>query len=252
MSPSLPDQARVVVIGAGVTGASVAYHLSKRGWRDVVVLERHRIGCGTTWHSAGNVTHFTTSPVLMELLSYGSGLYAGLEEETGQAVGWRNCGRVMMARTEERMDELRRIAALGRALGIDFELLSPREAGEKLPHFRTDDLLGAAFSPRDGRVNPTDLTAAYVKGARSRGVGFVEGARVTGVRIERAAVTGIETAIGEIACEVLVNCAGLWAKEVGALSDLTMPLHATEHFYMLTKPTTASRPTCRPSATPIR
>ena len=236
MTNNLPAQAEIVIIGGGVIGCSVAYHLGKLGRRDVVVLERHKIGCGTTWHSAGNVTRFATSPTMMKLLAYGAELYAGIEAETEQAVGWRNCGRVMMAQTPERMEELKRMTALGRALGTEIEILSPGEAAVKLPIIRTDDLVGAAFSPGDGRVNPTDLTMAYAKGARAHGIRFVEETRVTGVRVEGGAVRAVDTDAGEIACETVVNCGGLWAKQIGEMCGVTVPLHANEHFYMLTKP----------------
>ncbi|MGH6953467.1 MAG: FAD-dependent oxidoreductase, partial [Alphaproteobacteria bacterium] len=242
MATNLPTQARVVVVGAGVVGSAVAYHLTKLGERDVVVLERARIGCGTTWHSAANVTLMFPSPLSIRFGRYAAELYAGLEKETGQATGWRNCGRVMVAQSRARMDDLKRIAALGRALGCAFELIQPKEVAAKLPLMRTDDLVGGIWSPGDGRVNPTDLTMAYVKGAKGRGARFFEGTPVTGITTKGAAVAGVSTAKGDIACEVVVNCAGLWAKRIGEMAGVTVPLHANEHFYVLTKPISGITP----------
>jgi 4-methylaminobutanoate oxidase (formaldehyde-forming) len=236
MSKALPTQAQVVIVGGGIAGCNLAYHLAQLGWRDVVVLERQKLSSGTTWHSAGNVTRLVSGLSTMRHFSYAAELYSGLEKETGQATGWRQCGRVMMARTPERMAELRRLKTQGRTLGIDIHEISPREVKEKLPLFHTDDLLGTIWSPTDGRVNPTDVLMALVKGARTLGVRFVENVGVTGFRTIHGRVAAVVTDKGDIACEAVVNCCGLWGRQLGALAGVNVPLYAAEHFYMLTKP----------------
>lgn len=236
MSEALPSQAQVVVIGAGVTGCSAAYHLTRLGVKDVVVVERHQLGCGTTWHSAGNITLLESLPSLMALFRRTHGMIPDLEREAGQSVGWRNCGRIVLARSEARLDDLRRIRSLGRVVGVEVEIIGPEEVKRKFPLMRTDDLVGAAWSPGDGRVNPTDITAAYMRVARQRGARLVEETKVTGFRMAGGRVTGVETDKGEIACESVVLAAGLWSRRIGAMARVDVPLYAVEHFYILTKP----------------
>jgi glycine/D-amino acid oxidase-like deaminating enzyme/glycine cleavage system aminomethyltransferase T len=236
MSEAFPTQAQVVVIGAGVTGCSAAYHLNRLGVKDVVVIERDRLGCGTTWHSAGNITLLESLPAAMALFRRTRDTIPDLEKEAGQSIGWRNCGRVVLARSEARLDDLRRIRSLGRVIGVDIEIIDPAEVKRKFPLMRTDDLVGAAWSPGDGRVNPTDITSAYMRVARQRGARLVEETRVTGFATDNGRVTGVETDRGRIACESVVLAAGLWSRRIGAMAGVRVPLYAAEHFYVLTKP----------------
>jgi sarcosine dehydrogenase len=230
------DRAQVVIVGGGIIGCSVAYHLTRLGWRDVILLEQGGLSGGTTWHAAGLVGQLRSSSNLTQLIRYSAELYERLEVETGQATGWKRCGSVSVARTPDRMIQLKRNASLARSYGIAAEVITPAEAGTLSPLMRTDDLVGAVWIPGDGKVNPADVTQALARGARAGGAALHEKVRVTGVRIARGAVAGVETSDGPIATEVLVNCAGMWARELGRLSGVTVPLHACEHMYMVTTP----------------
>ena len=236
MAGPIPSHARVVIIGGGIVGCSVAYHLTKLGWRDVLVLERRQLSCGTTWHAAGLVGQLRSSHNLTRLASYGAVLYEQLEAETGQATGFRRSGSISVARTAERMIELKRGASMAKCFGVDVELISPREAGRLWPLMRTDDLAGAVWIPRDGRTNPIDTTLALAKGARQGGATIVENVSVTAIHRERGAATGVSADSGDVACEVVVNCAGLWGRDVGRMAGVNVPLHASEHFYIVTEP----------------
>ena len=235
-----PNQARVVIIGGGIVGCSTAFHLAKLGCRDVVLLEQGQLSCGTTWHAAGLVGQLRAQESMTRLIRYSTQLYAGLEAETGLASGWKNCGSLTVARSRDRMTQLRRTAAIARAYGVDCEPIGPAEAGARWPLMRTDDLVGAVWLPADGKCNPSDLTQALARGARARGVRILEGARVTGIATDGDAVAGVswqdksgET--GHCRCEIVVNCAGQWAKAVGRLCGVTVPLHSAEHFYVVTE-----------------
>ncbi len=232
--PDLPSRARVVVIGGGVIGASVAYHLTQLGWKDVLLLEQGQLSCGTTWHAAGLVGQLRASEAGTRLVQYSTRLYERLEEETGQTAGFRRCGGVTVARTPERMIALQRTAATAAAYQIDCELISPARAAELYPVMETRDLLGALWLPGDGRANPTDLTAALARGARQRGAVVRERTAVTGIIVSGGAVAGVRTADGDIEAEIVVNCAGQWAKQVGEMCGVTVPLHSAEHFYVVT------------------
>ena len=236
MAGRLPSHARVVIVGGGIVGCSVAYHLTGLGWRDVVLLERRDLSCGTTWHAAGLVGQLRSSHNLTRLASYGAVLYERLEAETGQATGFRRCGSISVARTAERLTELKRGASMAKCFGVEIELISPSEAGRLWPLMRTDDLAGAVWIPRDGRTNPIDTTLALAKGARQGGATIVENVTVTGIQRDRGAVTGVATDHGDIACEIVVNCAGMWGREVGRMAGVNVPLHASEHFYIVTEP----------------
>jgi 4-methylaminobutanoate oxidase (formaldehyde-forming) len=226
----------VIVIGGGIAGCSVAYHLTRLGWRDVLLLERRDVSCGTTWHAAGLVGQLRTTQNLTRLARYGADLYERLEAETGQATGFRRPGGVSVARTAERMHELKRLASMARCFGVDVEVVTAAEAGRRWPLMRTDDLVGALWLPRDGRTNPIDTTRALARGARQGGATIVEDTAVTGIRVSNGRVAGVATASGDVACEVVVNCAGMWAREVGRMAGVTVPLHASEHFYIVTDP----------------
>jgi 4-methylaminobutanoate oxidase (formaldehyde-forming) len=233
-TPALPGRARVVIIGGGVIGTSVAYHLARMGWTDVLLLEQGQLSCGTTWHAAGLVGQLRASQNGTRLVQYSMELYARLEEETGLSAGFRRCGGVTVARTADRMVQLKRTAATAAAYQLDCELISPQRAREFYPLLAVDDLAGAIWLPGDGRANPTDLTAALARGARDRGVVIREHTRVTGIGTKDKAVAGVRTDQGDVEAEVVVNCAGQWAKQVGAMCAVTVPLHSAEHFYVVT------------------
>jgi 4-methylaminobutanoate oxidase (formaldehyde-forming) len=234
MSAPLPSHARVVVIGGGIVGCSTAYHLTRLGWRDVALLERAALSCGTTWHAAGLVGQLRSSLNMTQLIRYSTELYAALEAETGQATGWKRCGSLSVARTAERMIQLKRTASMARAFGVEAELIGLDEAARRWPLMRTDDLVGAVWLPGDGKANPADVAAALARGARAGGATICENVKVTGIEVEAGAVAGVTTTAGPVACEVVVNCAGLWAREVGRLAGVTVPLHAVEHMYVVT------------------
>ncbi len=231
---SLPTQAQVVIVGGGIAGCSVAYHLTRLGVADVLLLEQGRLTCGTTWHAAGLIGQMRPNRSMTRMSKYGIELYASLEAETGLATGWKACGSVNVARTPERMQMLRRQVALARSFGVEVQLLTPREAGDLYPIMRTDDLQGAIWIPGDGKANPADLCMSLAKGARQRGARLVEEVEVTGVVSDHGRVTGVQTAQGEVRCETLVNCAGQWARQFGRLAGVNVPLYPAEHFYIVT------------------
>ena len=232
---NFPTQARVVVIGGGIMGCSTAYHLAKLGWKDVVLLEQGRLSGGTTWHAAGLVGQLRSYQNLTRLIRYSTELYSKLEAETGLATGWKQCGSLSVARTEERMVLLRRSAAMANAQGVDCEPLTPKQAGEKYPIMRTDDLVGAVWLPGDGKANPADITQALASGARTGGVRIFEKTRVTAVDTKDGRVTGVQTTEGPITAEIVVNCAGQWARQLGRMVGVTVPLYSCEHMYIVTE-----------------
>ncbi|MBU6315412.1 MAG: FAD-binding oxidoreductase, partial [Acidobacteria bacterium] len=236
---SLPSRARVVVIGGGVIGTSIAYHLGHMGWTDTVLVERDQLTSGTTWHAAGlMVTFGSTSETSTELRKYTRDLYAHLEAETGQATGLKQVGFIELAADEGRLEEYRRVAAFNRHCGVDVHELSPREVADMFPLARTDDLLAGFYVPGDGRVNPVDVTMALAKGARQQGATIVQGVTVTDVITSGSGparrVTGVATDHGTIECDVVVNCAGMWARQLGERNGVTIPLQAAEHYYLIT------------------
>jgi glycine cleavage system aminomethyltransferase T/glycine/D-amino acid oxidase-like deaminating enzyme len=230
----LPSSARIVIVGGGIVGCSVAYHLAKLGRTDILLLEQGRLTSGTTWHAAGLVGQMRPNRNMTQMSRYGIELYATLEAETGFATGWKQCGSVNVARTPERMTVLRKQLSMARSFGVECHEISPAEAGDKFPVMRTDDLQGALWLPGDGKANPADLCMSLAKGARNRGVKIAEGVEVTGVLVERERVAGVTTAQGGLRCEVLVNCAGQWARQFGALAGVNVPLYSAEHFYIVT------------------
>jgi heterotetrameric sarcosine oxidase gamma subunit len=231
----LPDRAQIVIIGGGVIGTSVAYHLTKLGSTDLVLLEQGQLSSGTTWHAAGLVGQLRASESGTRLVQYSTQLYAELEDETGLSAGYKQCGGVTVARTEDRMVQLGRTAANAAAFDLDCELLTPAAAFDHYPVMRIDDLVGAIWLPADGKANPTDLTSALAKGARMRGARIIEHTRVLDVLSANGRVTGVRTDAGDIEADIVVNCAGQWAKEVGAMAGVNVPLHSAEHFYVVTE-----------------
>ena len=231
---NLPGHAQIVIVGGGIAGCSTAYHLAKLGRTDVLLLEQGKLTSGTTWHAAGLVGQMRPNRNMTVMSKYGIELYATLEAETGLATGWKQCGSVNVARTPERMKVLKKQATMANSFGVECHLISPREAGERYPVMRTDDLQGAIWLPGDGKANPADLCMSLAKGARNRGVKIVEDVEVTGVIIEGGRAVGVRTRQGDVRCEVLVNCAGQWARQFGALAGVNVPLYSAEHFYIVT------------------
>ena len=230
----LPNQAQVVIIGGGVIGCSLAYHLTKLGWTDVVLLERKELTSGTTWHAAGLVGQLRATKNMTMLAQYTSELYATLEEETGQATGFKQNGSISVAPDAGRFEELKRGASMAKCFGLEVEVISPSEAMEMYPLLNIDDLVGAVFLPKDGQTNPIDVTQAMAKGAKMRGAKILENVRVSGIQIKDGCVTGVKTEQGDILAEIVVNCAGLWGRQVGLMAGVQVPLYAAEHFYIVT------------------
>src|SRR5436190_13173125 len=238
--PAIPDTTQVVIVGGGIAGASTAYHLARLGCTDVVLLEQGKLTCGTTWHAAGLVGQLRATRNATRMSRYGIELYATLEAETGLATGWKQCGSLNVAKTPERLKLFRRQMARAKSFGIEFEFVSPAEAGKIYPLLRTDDLAGAVWIPGDGKANPTDLTQSLARGARMRGVRIVEDTKVVGIDVVRGRIAGLSyrTSDGEghTRCEAMVNCAGQWAREFGAIAGVNVPLYPAEHFYLVTRP----------------
>jgi glycine cleavage system aminomethyltransferase T/glycine/D-amino acid oxidase-like deaminating enzyme len=232
----VPAKAQVVIIGGGIVGCSIAYHLTRRGVRDVVLLERKQITCGTTWHAAGLVGQLRATHNLTRLAQYTAELYSALEQETGQATGFRQVGSLALASTNERFEELKRGASMARCFGLQVNVLTPGQARELFPLMEIDDLVGAVHLPGDGQTNPVDTTQALAKGARSRGARILENIRVSSIVVEDGRAIGVRTPHGDIAADAVVNAAGIWARDLGASVDTTVPLHAAEHFYIVTEP----------------
>ena len=231
---TLPTHAEVVIVGGGIVGCSVAYHLAKLGKTDVLLLEQGKLTSGTTWHAAGLVGQMRPNRNMTQMSKYGIELYASLELETGLATGWKQCGSVNVASTPERLKVLRKQVAMANSFGVECHEISPQEAGDKYPIMRTDDLQGAIWLPGDGKANPADLCMSLAKGARNRGVRMQEGIEVTGVMIENGQAVGIRTAQGDVRCDTIVNCAGQWARQFGKLAGVNVPLYSAEHFYIVT------------------
>ena len=238
-----PTQAQVVIIGGGVIGCSVAYHLTKLGWQDVLMLERSKLTAGTTWHAAGLIVSggFGTEATI-NMAKYTRELYTKLGDETGQDTGFRPVGYLEVASNAERMEGLRRQADFARGYGIDVEQISPAEVKKLWPLMYTDDLLAGFFNPLDGRANPVDTTMALAKGARMGGAQILEETKVTGILKDKGRVSGVVTNQGEIAAEYVVNCGGIWARELGKMAMVNVPLHASEHYYLITEPIEGTHP----------
>ena len=236
MAVTLPARARVIIVGGGVIGCSIAYHLTKLGWRDVVLLERKQLTCGTTWHAAGLLTTLRDTEAQTQLAKYTQALYRDLEAETGQATGLINCGSIQLAMTADKAHEMRRGCAMARSFGVESHEITPREVNDMWPLADVSNVQAAFYFPQDGRVNPTDVTQALAKGARMGGAQIIENTKVIGIDRHQGTVTGVRTDRGDIRAEFVVNCAGMWAREVGNLAGVNVPLHACEHYYLITEP----------------
>lgn len=234
--PTIPSSARVIVVGGGIIGCSVAYHLAHMGWKDVVVLERDQLTSGTTWHAAGLMATFgSTSETATEMRKYTRDLYSRLEEETGQATGFKPIGFIELASNADRLQEYRRVAAFNRWCGVDVHEISPAEVLQLFPLAKVDDILAGFYVKEDGRVNPVDATMAFAKGARMQGVNIIQRIAATGILQKNGYVTGVKTDRGDIQAEYVVNCAGMWARQFGELAGVTIPNQAAEHYYLITE-----------------
>ena len=237
----LPTKARVVIIGGGVIGCSVAYHLTRNGWRDVVLLERKQLTSGTTWHAAGLIAQLRATANMTKLAKYSQELYGALEEETGVATGFKRCGSITVALTEERKEEIYRLAAMARAFGVEVEEISNERVTELYPHLNLEGVKGAVYLPLDGQGDPANIALALAKGARQRGGIVKERVKVTDIVKQDRKVTGVDwvaddgTTSGHVECDMVVNCAGMWGREVGRMAGVNVPLHACEHFYIVTE-----------------
>ena len=236
---ALPNKARVVIIGGGVIGCSVAYHLTKLGWEDVVLLERKQLTSGTTWHAAGLIAQLRATANMTKLAKYSQELYGGLEEETGVATGFKRVGSITVALTEERREEIYRQAAMARAFGVEVEEISNERVQEMYPHLNLEGVVGAVYLPLDGQGDPANIAFALAKGARQRGGLIKERVKVTGMAKNGSRVTGIDWTdengnSGHIETDMVVNCGGMWGHEVGRMAGVHVPLQACEHFYIVT------------------
>jgi glycine cleavage system aminomethyltransferase T/glycine/D-amino acid oxidase-like deaminating enzyme len=232
----LPERARVVIVGGGIIGCSTAYHLAHMGWKDVVLLERDQLTSGTTWHAAGlMVTFGSTSETSTEIRKYTRDLYARLEAETGFSTGFDPIGFIEVASNADRLEECRRVATFNRYCGVAVQEISPREIKELFPLARVDDLLAGFYVKDDGRVNPVDATIALARGAQQQGANIIEGVTATGILKKNGVVAGVKTLQGDIQADYVVNCAGMWARQLGELAGVNIPNQAAEHYYLITE-----------------
>jgi glycine cleavage system aminomethyltransferase T/glycine/D-amino acid oxidase-like deaminating enzyme len=232
----IPESASVVIVGGGIIGCSVAYHLAHMGWKDIVLLERDQLTSGTTWHAAGlMVTFGSTSETMTEIRQYTRDLYSRLEEETGFSTGFKPVGFIEVASNADRLEEYRRVSTFNRYCGIDVQEISPAEIKELFPLARVDDLLAGFYVKDDGRVNPVDATISLARGAQQQGAKIVEGVSVTGIIEKCGAVEGVKTSQGDIKTNYVVNCAGMWARQLGEKSGINIPNQAAEHYYLITE-----------------
>jgi heterotetrameric sarcosine oxidase gamma subunit len=233
---TLPARADVVIIGGGIVGCSIAYHLTKIGITNVVVLERQHLTSGTTWHAAGLVGQLRATRNLTELAKYTAGLFEGLEQETGQATGFKQNGSISLALTDARLEELLRGASMAKNFGLEVDVISLAEIRQRIPHYNLDGVKGGVFLPKDGQVNPIDVTQALAAGARSRGARIFENTKVTRIVTSNGAATGVETEAGTIHADKIVMATGMWSRELGKSVGVSIPLHACEHFYIVSEP----------------
>lgn len=235
MSQTLPSHAEIVVIGGGIIGCSTAYHLARDHKADVVLLEQGQITSGSTWHAAGLVGQLRSSASITRVLKYSVDLYKRLHEETGLETGWKMTGCLRLATTPDRWTEFRRLATTARSFGMEMHLISPEEVKRMWPLMETSDLIGASWLPTDGQASPSDITQSLAKGARMHGAKLFEKVRVTGFVMDGNRITAVETNQGRIQCEKVVNCGGQWARQIGAMAGVSVPLHPVKHQYIVTE-----------------
>ncbi|MDW4547991.1 FAD-dependent oxidoreductase [Defluviimonas sp. D31] len=231
---TLPSHARIVVIGGGIIGCSTAYHLARDHRAEVVLVEQGRLTSGSTWHAAGLVGQLRSSAAITRVLKYSVELYKGLAAETGLETGWKMTGCLRLATNADRWTEYKRLATTARSFGMEMHLIPPEEVKRMWPLMEVSDLVGASWLPTDGQASPSDITQSLAKGARMHGARIFEGVRVTGFRMAGGRITHVETDQGAIACETVVNCAGQWARQVGAMAGINVPLQAVRHQYIVT------------------
>jgi sarcosine dehydrogenase len=232
---TLPTHAQIIVIGGGIIGCSTAYHLARDHKAEVLLLEQGKVTSGSTWHAAGLVGQLRSSASITKVLKYSVELYKGLAAETGLDTGWKMTGCLRLATTQDRWIEFRRLATTARSFGMEMDLIGPDEVKRMWPLMDTDDLIGASWLPTDGQASPSDITQSLAKGARMHGARIVEGVKVTGFRMEGRRITHVQTDKGEIACDKVVNCGGMWARQLGAMAGVTVPLHPVKHQYIVTE-----------------
>lgn len=232
---TLPSHAQIVVIGGGIIGCSTAYHLARDHKAEVVLLEQGTLTSGSTWHAAGLVGQLRSSASITRVLKYSVELYKGLEAETGLATGWKMTGCLRLATNQDRWTEFRRLATTAKSFGMDMHLVSPEEVKRIWPLMNVDDLIGASWLPTDGQASPSDITQSLARGARMHGAKIVENVRVTGFEMKDGRILKVKTTLGDIACEKVVNCAGQWARQVGAMAGINVPLQPVKHQYIITE-----------------
>ena len=232
---TLPTQAQIVVIGGGIIGCSTAYHLARDHKADVILLEQGKVTSGSTWHAAGLVGQLRSSASITKVLKYSVELYKGLAAETGLDTGWKMTGCLRLATTPDRWTEFKRLATTARSFGMEMELIGPDEVKRMWPLMDTSDLIGASWLPTDGQASPSDITQSLAKGARMHGAKIHEGVKVTGFRMDGRRITHVETDQGVIACDKVVNCGGMWARQIGAMAGVAVPLHPVKHQYIVTE-----------------
>ena len=238
----LPGHVETLIIGGGIIGLSLAYHLAKLGRTDVLLLERRELTCGTTWHAAGLVTQLRATENSARLAQYTAGLFHALEQETGVMTGFRQCGSVTVATCEDRLEELRRGASMGRSFGLDVHMIDAAEARRLYPGLAVEGVLGAAYIPSDGKTNPVDTARAFAAGARMRGARIVEQVAVGELLYDGRRITGVVTDLGEVRADQVALCAGMWTRDLAARAGVAVPLHAAEHFYIVTGPIAGLQP----------
>src|SRR4030043_2453325 len=233
---NLPTHAPVVIIGGGVGGCSIAYHLTLMGWKDVVILERHELTSGSTWHSAGLVGQMPPDANLTRMMHYSTDLYRKLKKETEQDTGWREVGGLRLASSAERLEDIKRLVGLAKSFGVPMDLISPKEAFDLFPIMNMAGVVGAAFTPNDGVIDPTGLTTALAKGAKLRGARFFLDTNVEKINLKNGRVHDVVTNLGTIETEIVVNAAGQWGREIGKMVSQNLPVVPMAHLYIITKP----------------
>jgi len=231
----MKGKVEVVIIGGGIIGCSTAYHLAKLGWKDVLVLERGELTCGSTWHAAGLVGQLRAERNITRMLQYSVELYKTLEAETGLTTSWKQSGCLHIASTMERMSELKKGATTARSFGLEMNMLSPGEARDICPIIELDSIIGAAFMPTDGQADPAGITQALARGARNGGVKFQEKTTVTGFKFAGKRVIAVKTDKGEVQCEIVLNCCGMWAYQVGQMLGVNVPTVPFQHQFVVTE-----------------